>query len=49
MRLVIKFGDWQHIHSRFNEVFSVPAGPRVVQGDTELVDQHSEDNTTSSV
>jgi len=37
MRIVIKFGHWQHRHSQLKEVFSVPAGPHVMQGDTELI------------
>ena len=47
MKIVIIFGHWQH--SRFNEVFSVPAGPHMLQGDNELVDHHNEDNTSISV
>jgi len=49
MRIVIKFGHRQHTLSRLNEVLSVPAGPHVVQGDTDLIDQHTEDNTSSFV
>jgi hypothetical protein len=49
MRIVIKFGHWQHTHSRLNEVFSAAAGPHVAQGDTELIDQKNEDNTFNFV
>jgi hypothetical protein len=51
MRIVIRFGHWQHRYSRVNEVFSVAAGSHVAGARRHWVSwpKKNEDNTSNFV